>query len=173
MYFRVRGGGSSLYWSKKVSHITTIESDKEWFKILEYQKPANQDLYLKTSLDGDMQQDYAQFALSLKKEFDVIIVDGGNVDGQNTRMKCAQVAAQILNKNAKEGAMIILDNADWHKGVAKFLRDCDLIEIDFHGFGLINCYTWTTSIFITRNFAFKSLQRQPHYSKDALYYDLD
>ncbi len=89
-------------------------------------------------------------------------------------MACAKVAVEILNTHAQEGAMIILDNADWHRGCARFLREQGLIEIDFHGFGPINCYTWTTSIFLSRNFAFKPHNAsQPHYSIDALHHDLD
>ncbi|WP_394951331.1 hypothetical protein [uncultured Helicobacter sp.] len=168
------GGQSSLYWAKRASHITTIESDKQWFKTLQSQQAPNQDLYLKTTLNGDPHQDYAHFALSLGKKFDCVIVDGGDINGENTRMACAKVAVEILNTHAQEGAMIILDNADWHRGCARFLREQGLIEIDFHGFGPINCYTWTTSIFLSRNFAFKPHNAsQPHYSIDALHHDLD
>jgi len=40
-----------------------------------------------------------------------------------------------------------------------------LIEVDFHGFGPINAYTWTTSIFISRNFNFKPINKeQPNFS---------
>lgn len=168
------GGQSSLYWSKRVSHLITIESNAQWFKTLQDQQAPNQDLYLKTTLNGHPQEDYSQFALSLNQKFDLIIIDGDDVNGQNTRFLCAKIAAKILNKDAQEGAMIILDNADWHKGCAKFLRDEGLIEIDFHGFGPINCCTWTTSIFITRNFAFKPRNGiQPHYSMDALHFSYD
>lgn len=168
------GGQSSLYWSKRVAYITTIESDAQWFETLQSQQAPNQDLYLKPTLNGDPQQDYAQFALTLGKKFDVIIVDGGDINGANTRMACTQVAVQILCAHAQDGAMIILDNADWHRGCARFLREQGLIEIDFHGFGPINCYIWTTSIFLTRNFAFKPYNdAQPHYSIDALHHDLD
>ncbi len=66
--------------------------------------------------------------------------------------------------------MIILDNSDWYKNTAKLLRDkLDLIEVDFHGFGPINNYTWTTSIFFSRNFRFSPINDiQPHFSKAAI-----
>jgi hypothetical protein len=66
--------------------------------------------------------------------------------------------------------MIILDNSDWYKETSKYLRDeLDLIEVDFHGFGPINNYTWTTSIFLSRNFSFKPINNiQPHFSIAAI-----
>ena len=168
------GGQSSLYWSKRVAHITTIESDEQWFKTIQSQQAPNQTLYLKTALNGDPHQDYARFALLLDKKFDCIIVDGGDINGENTRMACTKGAVEILNSQAQEGAMIILDNADWHRGCARVLREHGLIEIDFHGFGPINCYTWTTSIFLSRNFNFQPNNAlQPHYSMDAIHHEID
>lgn len=45
--------------------------------------------------------------------------------------------------------MLILDNADWYPKSVEFIQDnfC-WMQVDFHGFGPINDYTWTTSIFI-------------------------
>lgn len=112
---------------------------------------------------------YVSFPRSLKKQFDCIIIDGVE------RMQCALEVPHLLKKEAKEGAMVILDNADWYANTARYLRETlNLIEIDFHGFGAINAYTWTTSIFLTRNFAFKPLQGiQPHYSLKALHHKAD
>ena len=40
-----------------------------------------------------------------------------------------------------------------------------MIEVDFHGFGPINNYTWTTSIFFNRNTRLKPTDNiQPHFS---------
>jgi len=113
--------------------------------------------------------DYVAFPKSLNKTFDVVIIDG------LYRKECASEVKNLLNFSAKNGAMVILDNSDWFKNTAKFLReDLGLIEIDFHGFGAINAYTWTTSIFLTRNFNFKPLDNiQPHYSLDALHHSND
>lgn len=71
--------------------------------------------------------------------------------------------------------MVILDNADWHKNTAKFLREeLDLIEVDFHGFAPINAYTHTTSIFLSRKFRFQPNGGiQPHYSIAALHHIAD
>lgn len=68
------------------------------------------------------------------------------------------------------GGIVILDNSDWFRETSKYLREkLDLIEIDFHGFGPINDYTWTTSVFITRNFRFKPIDNiQPIFSTSAI-----
>ena len=47
------------------------------------------------------------------------------------------------------GVMIVLDNSDWFPETTEVLRSSlKWIQIDFHGFGPINGYTWTTTIFI-------------------------
>jgi hypothetical protein len=47
------------------------------------------------------------------------------------------------------GMMIILDNSDWFPETVDVLRSTlGWFELDFHGFGPINGYTWTTTIFI-------------------------
>ncbi len=66
--------------------------------------------------------------------------------------------------------MVILDNSDWYRETAKYLREnLDMIEVDFHSFGPINDYTWTTSVFLSRNFQFQSNNNvQPHFSISAI-----
>lgn len=48
-------------------------------------------------------------------------------------------------------------SADWYPNTSKLLRlRGDLIEVDMNGFGPINEYTWTTSLYFYRQFNFKS-----------------
>ena len=96
----------------------------------------------------------------MDKKFDVIIIDGIK------RTECARAIEHYLTIDSKEGAMVILDNSDWYKETSKFLREnLNLIEIDFHGFGPINNYTWTTSLFVSRKFNFKPVNNsQPNFS---------
>jgi hypothetical protein len=45
--------------------------------------------------------------------------------------------------------MLILDNSDWYPNSVSFLQgELGWIQADFHGFGPINNYTWTTSVFL-------------------------
>lgn len=45
--------------------------------------------------------------------------------------------------------MLILDNSDWYPKSVKYLQESlGWMQADFHGFGPINNYTSTTSVFI-------------------------
>ncbi len=45
--------------------------------------------------------------------------------------------------------MLIFDNSDWYPNAVRYLKEkLRWIQIDFHGYGPINNYTWTTSIFV-------------------------
>ena len=169
------GGYSSLYWGRKAKFVVSIESDKKWYERIAPRILPHNKIYLKESiLVADDLSDYARFPLSLGEKFDVIVIDGGDINGINTRLECAKAALELLDTNSPQGAMIIVDNADWHSGVTRYLRESGLIQVDFSGFGPINCYTWSTSIFLTRNFAFTpKTPKQPQYSIDALHYEFD
>ena len=84
--------------------------------------------------------------------YDVIVVDG------KRRAECAAAAVQKL----APGGMIILDDSDRINTSREYvravgtLREADLIQVDFYGFCPMNCYTKTTSLFLTREFDFKS-----------------
>jgi hypothetical protein len=43
-----------------------------------------------------------------------------------------------------------------------------MIQVDFFGFGPINDYTWTTSIFFSRDFDFKPINGEIRPVKDSL-----
>lgn len=144
--FEYGSGNSSLYWAKKSKKVISIENDSKWFSKINNKKLINQEIILVE--EGQL---YENAIKSFNEVFDVIIIDG------KRRTKCSEIIYEYLNKSSEEGCMVILDNSDWYKGTAKYIKDkFDFIEIDFHGFGPINNYTWTTSIFISRNFKFKS-----------------
>jgi hypothetical protein len=47
-----------------------------------------------------------------------------------------------------EGGLLVLDNADWYPRICARLRSPGMVEIDFHGFGPVDDYTWCSSVFI-------------------------
>lgn len=153
--FEYGSGNSSVYWSKKAKEVISLEHDKKWFEKMKTITGKNQVLLF----EGN-NSNYEQSILYENKKFDVIIIDGIR------RTECSKVVGRALNDESSDGYMIILDNADWYKQTSKYLRGYyNLIEIDFHGFGPINAYTWTTSIFLSRNFNFKPINdSQPHFS---------
>jgi hypothetical protein len=84
--------------------------------------------------------------------FDVIVIDG------QSRLRCAMAATRWLRK----GGIILLDNSDWFPRSSEVLRTEGLIEVDMAGFGPINDYTSTTSLYFDREFAFSPKStRQP------------
>ena len=71
-----------------------------------------------------------------------------------------------MKDHLSDSGMVILDNSDWYSNTSKYLRDSlNLLQVDFHGFGPINDYTWTTSIFFKRNIKLNPIGNiQPHFS---------
>lgn len=138
-------GGSSVFFSKRIKQLTSIEHNQEWYKTIKSKKLKNHQIFFK------QQHEYATFPLELATKFDIIVVDG--IEREN----CVKTAINLLTSNG----LIILDNSERHPDLCQVLRENDFIEIDMHGFGPINQYTWTTSLFLRKNFDFAPLERQP------------
>lgn len=153
--FEYGSGNSSAYWAKKAKFVYSIEHNKEWYEKITPQTLPNQIIQLCES-----QEEYLAAIENIPEKIDVIIIDG------MYREECSKIASNFLAPNG----IIILDNADWYKETSKYLRESlDLLEVDFHGFGPINAYTWTTSIFFTRSARPRPLNNtQPHYSMAAI-----
>lgn len=134
--FEWGSGFSTRWWAERAAHVTSVEDDAVWAERVKAMLPAS---VTYTTAQND---EYVQAIRQAGTQYDVIIVDGSH------RPECATEAVQHL---APEG-LIILDNADWYPQTASRLRGANLIEIDFTGFGPINPYTWTTSLFLQRNF---------------------
>lgn len=148
--FEFGSGNSTLFWSSVSKSVSSVEHDKEWYESRRSLKRKN----MKIKLIQD-KKNYCESVLKEQTMFDVIIVDG------EFRDQCAYYALKKLKPNG----MIILDNTDWgHKFVEigkaiKYLRKAGLIQVDFCGFGPINDYTSCTSVFLTRKFSFKSVDK--------------
>lgn len=157
--FEYGSGNSSIYWAQKSKDVISVEHDELWFEKVKSKILKNQVLLFKED-----NKEYEESILDMDKKFDVIIIDGIR------RVECSKVIETKLNKDSSDGFMVILDNSDWYKETSKYLRNVlDLIEVDFHGFGPINGYTWTTSIFLSRNFKFKPINDiQPIFSVSAV-----
>ena len=128
------GGESSLWWAARARKVITVEASVEWAKSLRERAPANLLVIGPVDLEGFAE---APFIEGFKK-FDVIIIDGWR------RLECAETSLESLS----EGGILILDNSDWHVLECEWLRSQGLTQIDFHGFGPVNDYTWCTSVFL-------------------------
>jgi hypothetical protein len=131
--FEFGSGNGSLFWASRVHSLTSVESDRQWYELVSARKLANQRVMLVEDLG-----EYPTAVFDALRKYDLIIVDG------KRRRLCAHAALECLAPNG----MIVLDNADWYPKTAALLRDAGLIQIDFSGYGPVNNYTWTTSLFL-------------------------
>jgi hypothetical protein len=142
--FEYGSGNSTVFWSLLAKRVVSVESNQEWFDRTKPRLPSHCELIY--------EPDQAKYVGSINEPFDVIIVDG------EWRLDCAKHARGFL----KPGGLMILDNADWHPHTSAFLRGSALLEVDFTGLGPINPYTWTTSLFFSRDFQVRpAYQREP------------
>lgn len=150
-------GNSSLYFSKRVKNITSIEHDADWYQKVAAKLQPNQQLV------HEPLEKYPGGIRNFTEKYDIIIVDG------QRRFDCVKECQDFL----KDDGMIILDNSDWFYVSAAYLKEkLGLIQVDFHGFGPINDYTWTTSIFFTRKFTFPvKNNRQPGNAMGGIIHD--
>lgn len=130
-------GYSTLFWSRRASHVTAVEDSPEWKARIEPRLDQNARLILAESAAA-----YPSAIHASDAQFDIIVIDG------SSRLECAKAALPKL----RPGGVIILDDADDHQDVAATLRQAGLIEVDFAGFNAINTYTKTTSFFLHRDF---------------------
>lgn len=146
-------GASSLWWAQRARSVVSVEHDRRWLESTLPQAPANLELTLATDEDSYV-------GAGSGRRFDVVVIDGIH------RAKCART----IGPRMADGALVILDNSDWHPKTAAWLRESyDLVQVDFHGFGPINAYTWTTSLFFSRTFRPRPRSdRLPAYSAAAL-----
>lgn len=137
--FEFGAGHSTMFWSRIAAHVTSVENNPDWHSRIATRVGKNVDLHLVES-----PADYPRLLPALDRTFDVIVVDGIE------RYACCEVAVRHLNA----GGVIILDNSDWHQNCSGMLRSHGLLEVDMTGFGPVNDYTWTTSFYFSREFAF-------------------
>lgn len=129
-------GASSSWWSERAKSVISIEDNKDWYDAVLGRENTNLKIIL-----AENEKEYVKAGNANK--YDVIVIDGKH------RIACAKNVAEIL----KEDGLVIFDNSDRYPQTSKLLRDkFDLIQVDLHGFGPINAYTWTTSLFMSRNF---------------------
>lgn len=154
LVFEWGSGHSSLFFAKRCKEITSIEANNEWFKYISQKLADNQKIILRDS------ESFASAIEEFSLKYDVIVIDSLK------RGECAIKALNFLN----DGGVIILDNSDWYPNTSKYLKEQgNLLEVDMHGFGPINDYTWTTSFYFHRNFNYSTLEnRQPSYSIAAI-----
>jgi hypothetical protein len=136
--FEFGSGNSTLWWAARVKSLASAESSTKW-----YQKISSELLHYKNvdyTLNSDLGT-YAEDPRALRS--DIVVIDG------DFRSKCAR----YLVENSNNCTILIFDNSDWYPDTIQYLSEnlLESIRVDFSGFGPINTYSWTTSIFIDKN----------------------
>ncbi|MDB6128743.1 MAG: hypothetical protein JWM35_2639 [Verrucomicrobia bacterium] len=145
--FEFGAGHSTIYWCSQAAHVVSVENSRAWYERIRPRLGPNAELYL-----VEEPGKYPRLLADRAEQFDVIVIDGIE------REACCVEALKKL----RPGGLIILDNSDRDHACAAVLRRGGLLEVDMTGFGPINGYTWTTSFFFHREFAFSSREdRQP------------
>jgi hypothetical protein len=131
--FEYGAGASSLFWAGRAGSVTSVDRDADWIRRLEPQAGPNLRLLLRSTREA-----YVDAIREAGEAFDLVIIDG------HWRHGCVHASLDGL---APRG-IVLLDNSDKFPLAARALRERGLFQVDFHGFGPMNNYAWTTSIFL-------------------------
>ena len=130
-------GNSTIWFSKKVNKIVSVEHDKEWFSQMKAKfKSYSNITYISKDLDS---KSYQREILKYDKVFDMIVIDG------RERVSCTLNSLRAL----KDDGIIIWDNSDrlQYSEAYEFLSSNGFKRIDFYGMGPISAHSWCTSVF--------------------------
>jgi hypothetical protein len=130
-------GHSTIYWAQRAKLVRSVEHNREWYERIALQVPANCRI-----VHAPVEADYVGAIDREDEPWDFIVVDG------LWRPQCAARAASRLAR----GGVVVVDNSDWYPKTAALLRARGLLQVDFSGFGPVNNYAWTTSVFFDRAF---------------------
>lgn len=133
--FEYGSGKSTLWWSNRAQSVLSVEDDKRWFSQIVAQI-RNDNI---ENVTYELHSNEDSYVTRLAKPFDIVVIDG------KFRAACTDRFLEL----SKDSLMLILDNAEREPAIVERVRkSLQWIEVDFHGFGPINNYTWTTSIFL-------------------------
>lgn len=127
-------GNSTLWWSKRVKYVYSIENDSYWFNKISSQIPFNVQIELKKDIDS-----YTQNIKKYEMVYDIIIIDG------KFRYECFINSIKYL----KNDGVLIWDNSDREEcSIAKkSLYDVGFKELKFISIGPLSNSEWSTSVF--------------------------
>jgi hypothetical protein len=130
-------GLSTLWWARRVAHVTSIEHDPEWVAELESQLPANAELLVRPD---DVDGKYARAGeAGSHAPYDIIVIDGRD------RMNCAILSLDLL---APEG-VILWDNSERRDGRLgrSALEERGFRHLKFVGMGPKLARVWETTVY--------------------------
>lgn len=134
--FEYGAGFSTLWLSYRVGHVTSIETNKEWFARIRPMVPKNVDLrYVEYEPNGE----YCRLISGYSEAFDIVVVDSRD------RVRCVKNALGAL----KPTGVLIFDDAQMpqlQEGTV-YLQSHGFRFIDFAGLGPVSDANHCTRIF--------------------------
>jgi len=134
--FEFGSGSSTLFYAKRVKRVVSVEHDEAWYNKIVKSKPENAEMiFSKLERGGD----YAQKAVTVAEQFDIIIVDGRD------RVNCCKNSIAAL----APGGVIVLDDSERkdYEEAGVFLKGAGFKELSFSGISPGLFYLKATSVF--------------------------
>jgi len=128
-------GNSTLFFAKRLGHVTTIEHDIEWYDRLKQKLPGNVEMF---HFDSE-RSGFISSISNIKHTFDIIFIDGIH------RVECCYFASNHL----KEGGVVILDDSErveYTEGIDCLIKD-GFNRLDFWGISPGYLYKKNTTVF--------------------------
>ena len=137
--FEYGAGNSSIYFSKRVDKVISVEHDKQWFDNI--QSTINNSG--SSVLHFPLGVDYVQSIGLSGGQFDIVLVDG------RQRNECTIFSVDYLSSSG----VLILDDSERERYLPAidFLKEKGFKEIKFWGFNLGSVELKATSIFYKEN----------------------
>ena len=124
-------GGSTLYFSRFFSSLTSLETNQDWYTKMLKDIPATVNLKKTDSILRSIEDENID-------DYDVVLVDSAE-----NRAKIVR----FLAKNKFKG-IIFFDNSEWYRKSIKILVDLGFFEIPFFGIKPIEDWVSCTSVLI-------------------------
>lgn len=135
--FEYGSGNSTVWFSKRVKHVISLEHHKGWYELLikKLGNLTNVEFLYKPLTNGE----YANAITNYNNEFDIVVIDG------RERVQCAKNALKALTKKG----VVIWDDSqreDYNEGY-QYLLDQGFKRLDFYGLRPLGESLTCTSIF--------------------------
>lgn len=138
--FEFGSGNSTLFFSNKVRKVISIEHNKEWYEIININKPSNVELILTKSEEVN---DYQNYFSVLNHKVDIVIVDGLH------RNECM---INSINKLSENGVIILDDSErlEYQSGI-NFILGNGFKSLEFWGIAPTILFKKCTTLFYKSN----------------------